>query len=233
MAATLSRPVAKTADESLPIYIELPQVQTRRGYLVFKRCFDFTFALLALIVLAVPMGIIAAIIALDSPGGPIYRQERLGKDGKPFLICKFRSMRMDAEKDGPKWAERSDDRCTRFGGLLRKTRLDELPQLWNILKGEMSFVGPRPERKYFYEQFEKYIVGFSNRLVVTPGLTGYAQVNGGYELTPEEKIVYDMEYCPPVDPARSAMYRKNSASHFYPRWCTLRKHDEDRRNIHE
>ena len=155
MAATLSRPVAKTADESLPIYIELPQVQTRRGYLVFKRCFDFTFALLALIVLAVPMGIIAAIIALDSPGGPIYRQERLGKDGKPFLICKFRSIRMDAEKDGPKWAERSDDRCTRFGGLLRKTRLDELPQLWNILKGEMSFVGPRPERKYFYEQFEK------------------------------------------------------------------------------
>lgn len=111
---------------------------------VFKRCFDFTFALLALIVLAVPMGIIAAIIALDSPGGPIYRQERLGKDGKPFLICKFRSMRMDAEKDGPKWAERSDDRCTRFGALLRKTRLDELPQLWNILKGEMSFVGPAP-----------------------------------------------------------------------------------------
>ena len=82
MAATLSRPVAKTADEPRTIYIELPQVQTRRGYLVFKRCFDFTFALLALIVLAVPMGIIAAIIALDSPGGPIYRQERLGKDGK-------------------------------------------------------------------------------------------------------------------------------------------------------
>ena len=122
MAATLSRPVAEAADESLPIYIELPQVQTRRGYLVFKRCFDFTFALLALIVLAVPMGIIAAIIALDSPGGPIYRQERLGKDGKPFLICKFRSMRTDAEKDGPKWAERSDDRCTRFGALLRQGR---------------------------------------------------------------------------------------------------------------
>ncbi len=98
------------------------------------------------------------------------------------------------KRTGQKWAERSDDRCTRFGALLRKTRLDELPQLWNILKGEMSFVGPRPERKYFYEQFEKYIVGFSNRLVVMPGLTGYAQVNGGYELAPEEKIVYDMEY---------------------------------------
>lgn len=194
MAATLSRPVAEAADESLPIYIELPQVQTRRGYLVYKRCFDFTFALLALIVLAIPMGIIAAIIALDSPGGPIYRQERLGKDGKPFLICKFRSMRMDAEKDGPKWAERSDDRCTRFGALLRKTRLDELPQLWNILRGDMSFVGPRPERAYFYRKFEQYIPGFSNRLMVTPGLTGHAQVNGGYSLKPEEKIVYDMEY---------------------------------------
>ena len=144
MAATLSRPVAEAADEPRAIYIALPQVQTRRGYLVFKRCFDFTFALLALIVLAVPMGIIAAIIALDSPGGPIYRQERLGKDGKPFLICKFRSMRMDAEKDGPKWAERSDDRCTRFGALLRKTRLDELPQLRGdvgFLKAEITVIG--------------------------------------------------------------------------------------------
>ena len=174
MAATLSRPVAKTADESLPIYIELPQVQTRRGYLVFKRCFDFTFALLALIVLAVPMGIIAAIIALDSPGGPIYRQERLGKDGKPFLICKFRSMRTDAEKDGPKWAERSDDRCTRFGALLRKTRLDELPQLWNILKGEMSFVGTRPEVR-------KYVVRYTDEMMATllmpAGVTSLASIS--------------------------------------------------------
>ena len=103
-------------------------------------------------------------------------------------------MNHDAEVNGPKWADKEDKRCTRFGAFLRKTRLDELPQLWNILVGDMSFVGPRPERQYFYEQFEKYIVGFSNRLVVTPGLTGYAQVNGGYELEPEEKIVYDMEY---------------------------------------
>ncbi len=103
-------------------------------------------------------------------------------------------MNHDAEVNGPKWADKEDKRCTRFGAFLRKTRLDELPQFWNILKGDMSFVGPRPERQYFYEQFEKYIIGFSNRLVVTPGLTGYAQVNGGYELEPEEKIVYDMEY---------------------------------------
>ena len=84
-------------------------------------------------------------------------------------------------------------RCTRFGQLLRRTRLDELPQLWNILRGDMSLVGPRPERAYFYREFETYMAGFSNRMMVTPGLTGWAQVNGGYDLRPEEKIVYDME----------------------------------------
>mgnify|MGYP000695390379 CR=1 FL=1 len=192
MAATLSRPVAEAADEPRTIYIALPQVQTRRGYLVFKRCFDFTFALLALIVLAVPMGIIAAIIALDSPGGPIYRQERLGKDGKPFLICKFRSMRMDAEKDGPKWAERSDDRCTRFGALLRKTRLDELPQLWNILRGDMSVIGPRPalwNQEDLLAERDKY--GAND---VKPGLSGWAQICGRDELEISDKARLDGEY---------------------------------------
>lgn len=151
-------------------------------------------ALIGLIVLAIPMAIIALLIVLDSPGGAIFKQERLGKNGKPFLIYKFRTMHHDAEVNGPKWADKEDKRCTRFGAFLRKTRLDELPQFWNILKGDMSFVGPRPERQYFYEQFEKYTLDFQIRLVVTPGLTGYAQVNGGYELEPEEKIVYDMEY---------------------------------------
>ena len=160
----------------------------------FERFFDFFFASIGLIVLAIPMAIIALIIVLDSPGAPIFKQERLGLNGKPFVIYKFRTMHMDAEKNGPRWADQEDKRCTQFGVFLRKTRIDELPQLWNILKGDMSFVGPRPERQYFYEQFEKYIVGFSNRVVVVPGLTGYAQVNGGYELKPEEKIVYDMEY---------------------------------------
>lgn len=110
------------------------------------------------------------------------------------IFSKFRSMCQDAERDGPRWADADDGRCTRFGAFLRRTRLDELPQIWNILKGDMSFVGPRPERACFYRLFEEYIVGFSNRLAVTPGLTGYAQVNGGYDLKPEEKIVYDMEY---------------------------------------
>ncbi len=110
------------------------------------------------------------------------------------MMYKFRSMREDAEKDGPQWAERNDDRCTRVGIFLRKTRLDEIPQLLNILHGEMSFVGPRPERAVFYREFEQYIVGFSQRMLVKPGLTGHAQVNGGYDLLPEEKILFDMEY---------------------------------------
>ena len=161
---------------------------------MIKRAEDVIVSFLLLVPALPVMLLIALGIKLEDRGPVFYRQKRVTKGGREFDMLKFRSMHVDAEKDGPKWAERSDDRCTRFGALLRKTRLDELPQLWNILKGEMSFVGPRPERKYFYEQFEKYIVGFSNRLVVTPGLTGYAQVNGGYELTPEEKIVYDMEY---------------------------------------
>lgn len=121
-------------------------------------------------------------------GRPDFKQERLGINGKPFMIYKFRSMRLDAEENGPQWADEQDPRCTHFGQILRRTRLDELPQLYNILRGDMSFVGPRPERAYFYREFEKYIPGFSNRLLVTPGLTGYAQVNGGYSLKPEERL---------------------------------------------
>ena len=194
MEVTASCQTIEQVKERSTIYISPPHIQRRWSYLVVKRFFGFFFASIGLIILAIPMAIIALIIVLDSPGAPIFKQERLGLNGKPFVIYKFRTMHMDAEKNGPRWADREDRRCTQFGMFLRKTRIDELPQLWNILKGDMSFVGPRPERQYFYEQFEKYIVGFSNRLVVVPGLTGYAQVNGGYELKPEEKIVYDMEY---------------------------------------
>lgn len=185
---------AEATKERSVLHIAAPRISERWTYLAVKRAFDISFALIGLIVLAIPMAIIAIIIVCDSPGRPIYSQERLGKDGKPFMIYKFRSMVLDAEKNGPRWADKKDLRCTRFGAFLRKTRLDELPQLWNILKGDMSFVGPRPEREYFYNEFEKYIEGFSNRLAVTPGLTGHAQVNGGYDLLPEEKIIYDMEY---------------------------------------
>ena len=164
------------------------------GYLIFKRFLDFSCALAGLLVLVFPMLILSVIIYLDDPGPVIFSQERLGKNGRPFMMYKFRSMILDAEADGPQWAKERDQRCTRFGALLRKTRLDELPQLYNILIGDMSFVGPRPERAYFYEQFEKYIHGFHQRMLVTPGLTGLAQVNGGYDLKPEEKILLDIEY---------------------------------------
>ncbi len=169
-------------------------VNDNKGYLFTKRCFDIFASFFAGIILFFPMLIIALLIKLDSPGPVLFRQERLGKDGVPFTIYKFRSMYINAEKDGPQWAKQNDNRCTRFGHFLRQTRLDELPQLINIFSGKMSFVGPRPERSCFYDEFETYIHGFRNRLVVKPGLTGYAQVNGGYDLKPEEKIVFDMKY---------------------------------------
>lgn len=164
------------------------------GFAFLKRLTDIAVSVLVAVLGILPMAVIALCIKLDSKGPVIFKQERLGKDGKPFTMYKFRSMCVDAEAAGPKWADKEDDRCTKVGSFLRKTRLDELPQFWNILKGEMSLVGPRPERPFFYDEFETYIHGFRNRLAVRPGLTGWAQVSGGYDLKPEEKIVYDMEY---------------------------------------
>lgn len=174
--------------------VEPVTINPKPGYFFWKRTADIVVSFLVAILGILPMAIIALCIKIDSRGPVIFKQERLGKDGKSFTMFKFRSMRMDAEVDGPKWAEKEDDRCTKVGAFLRKTRLDELPQFWNILKGEMSLVGPRPERPFFYDEFETYIHGFRNRLAVRPGLTGWAQVSGGYDLRPEEKIVYDMEY---------------------------------------
>jgi exopolysaccharide biosynthesis polyprenyl glycosylphosphotransferase len=173
----------------------LGNVKPKLGYVFFKRVMDITFSLIALLILIVPMAIIALLIKCTSHGPALFRQERLGLNGKKFSIVKFRTMFADAEKNGAQWSSgESDVRITRLGRFLRKSRLDELPQLWCILKGEMSLVGPRPEREVFYNEFEKYIHGFSQRLKVKPGLTGLAQVNGGYYLKPEEKIVYDVEY---------------------------------------
>lgn len=175
-------------------HIEAVTPRNAPVYAVLKRGGDILMSLCVAVLGCIPMALIALLIKLDSKGPVIFRQERLGKDGKPFTMLKFRSMYDDAEQNGPQWAEKEDDRCTKIGCFLRKTRLDELPQFWNILKGDMSLVGPRPERAYFYDEFETYIHGFRNRLAVRPGLTGWAQVNGGYDLSPEEKIVYDMEY---------------------------------------
>lgn len=173
---------------------EIVKVSGGKAYLFFKRAFDIVFAIVVGLVLFLFIPIIAIAIKLDSKGPVLFKQERLGKDEKPFMMYKFRSMYIDAEKDGPQWAIASDQRATRVGRFLRKTRIDELPQMWNILVGDMSLVGPRPEREFFYSEFERDIPNFRDRLAVKPGLTGLAQVNGGYELDPQSKLDYDIEY---------------------------------------
>lgn len=174
---------------------DLGTIDAKPVYSFLKRAMDIFCSALCLLLFFVPMVLIALCICCTSKGGCLYRQERLGLNGKKFNIIKFRTMYVDAEKHGAQWsAGDADVRITKIGRILRKTRLDELPQLWCILKGEMSLVGPRPEREVFYDEFEKYIHGFRERLKVKPGLTGLAQVNGGYHLKPEEKILYDVEY---------------------------------------
>ncbi|PEN95439.1 UDP-phosphate N-acetylgalactosaminyl-1-phosphate transferase [Bacillus cereus] len=175
---------------------QIVQVENRQSklYLGSKYILDVIFALLGLIILAPVMLIFSLLIILESPGSPFYLQERLGINGRKFNVIKLRSMRNDAEKNGAKWAEKNDPRITKIGLFIRKTRIDELPQLFNILKGEMSLVGPRPERPMFTEKFEREIPGFKKRLEVKPGLTGWAQVNGGYEITPREKLRLDIYY---------------------------------------
>ncbi len=182
-------------DGAREIYqVEQSAVVEKPVYQAVKRLFDVVVSALALLILGIPMLLLMPVIRADSPGPAIFRQERLGKGGKLFVIYKYRTMQMDAERDGPQWARAHDVRCTKLGRLLRRWHIDELPQLVNVLRGEMSLVGPRPERACFYQEFERYIRGFSQRLQVTPGITGWAQINGGYELLPEEKILFDMEY---------------------------------------
>jgi len=163
-----------------------------------KRTMDIIASLLLLILTAPAMVLIALAIRIDSRGPIIYRQSRAGLNGRKFNILKFRSMREDAEKlSGPTWASHNDARVSRVGRVIRKLRLDELPQLFNVLRGEMSFVGPRPERPHFVAQLEKEIPYYFLRTVVRPGLTGWAQVRYGYGATVEdalEKLKYDLYY---------------------------------------
>lgn len=164
-------------------------------YMVYvKRALDLMLSALLLALISPLFLVLTVIVRLTSGSPVIFRQERLGVGGKPFTLYKFRSMRLDAEKDGPIWAEKEDDRTTPTGRFLRKYHLDELPQLVNILRGDMSFVGPRPERGFFYDKFEREVPGFHDRLAVKPGLTGLAQINGGYDINPSEKLRYDREY---------------------------------------
>ncbi len=164
------------------------------SYLIPKRVLDILISGVGLLVLLVPLMVVAALIRLETPGPALYKQERLGKGGKPFIVYKFRSMYVDAEKDGPQWTDVDDPRRTKMGKIIRPWRIDELPQLINILKGDMSIVGPRPERAYFYDVFEKEIPDFRVRLSVDQGLTGFAQLNGGYELEQAQRLAYDKEY---------------------------------------
>ena len=161
-----------------------------------KRTIDFALSCGALIVLAIPLGLVAALVKLTSNGPIFYRLERMGLDGKSFTIVKFRSMFDDAEKHtGPVWAVQGDPRVTPLGRFMRKSNVDELPQLWNVLMGDMSIVGPRPERPHFVEQFKHKIPQYMLRHKVKAGLTGWAQVNGWRGNTPlEKRIEYDLYY---------------------------------------
>lgn len=148
--------------------------------------------------LSLPIALVTALlIKLESSGGVFYRQERVGKNGVPFTVLKFRSMRADAEKTGPVWASQDDDRTTRVGRFIRKTRIDEIPQFWNILRGEMDFVGPRPERPHFVSQLAAEIPYYEQRHLIAPGLTGWAQIKYPYGASIEDarqKLQYDLYY---------------------------------------
>jgi sugar transferase (PEP-CTERM system associated) len=165
---------------------------------LMKRTIDLTLSLV-MAVCALPLMVATAIGIWLEDGRPVlYCQERVGENGRRFVLCKFRSMRKDAEKGGtPIWAKDGDDRITRVGRFIRKTRLDELPQLWNVIKGDMSFVGPRPERPYFVEELSREIPFYQQRHAVKPGLTGWAQVKYRYGSSLEdamEKLRYDLYY---------------------------------------
>lgn len=149
-------------------------------------------------ILSLPIVIVTAIlIKLDSRGPIFYRQERVGKNGQPFILLKFRSMRVDAETDGPMWASKGDNRATRLGKIIRKIRIDEIPQFWNILKGDMNFVGPRPERPHFVAQLAHEIPYYEQRHLIAPGLTGWAQIKYPYGASLDDarqKLQYDLYY---------------------------------------
>ncbi len=165
---------------------------------VLKRVLDIVAAG-AVLLLTLPLTVITALaIKLESPGPIFYRQERVGLHGRVFDVYKFRSMRADAEKDGrPRWAAQSDPRVTRVGEFIRKTRIDEIPQVWNVLQGDMSFIGPRPERPFFVEEIAREVPYYHERARVRPGITGWAQINYPYGASIEdarEKLAYDLYY---------------------------------------
>jgi len=164
---------------------------------VAKRVIDVGFALLGLAALGPLLALVAPLIRLESAGPVFYRQERLGRGGRPFTLLKLRTMVADAEPDGPVWASADDPRATGVGRWLRRTRLDELPQAVNILRGDMSLVGPRPERPAFVAQLAEAIPFYRARHAVRPGLTGWATIHQGYARSTEDaliKLQFDLYY---------------------------------------
>lgn len=166
-----------------------------KSKLIGKRVCDIIFGIIFGIV-SLPIIFVFGILIKTTSKGPVFfKQQRVGYMGKPIIIVKLRSMRNDAEKKtGAVWAKKNDPRITRVGHFMRKTRIDELPQFWSIIKGDMSLIGPRPERFILTERFSKKWSDFPQRLRIIPGLTGYAQINGGYDLKPNEKCKLDNYY---------------------------------------
>lgn len=187
-------PVSQLQVQELAFSDDLTQSRPR---LVLKRAFD-VFAASLLLVLASPaMLLVALLIKLDSRGPVFYRQERVGVDGRGYRLWKFRSMGTDAEKHGAVWARTNDDRVTRIGRFIRKTRIDEIPQVFNVLMGDMSFVGPRPERPVFVETLKQEVPHYALREAVKPGITGWAQIRYPYGASVEDarnKLEYDLYY---------------------------------------
>jgi exopolysaccharide biosynthesis polyprenyl glycosylphosphotransferase len=172
--------------------------QKSRARRFIKRTTDLIFSVVIMAVLSPFLLLVAGLIKLDSPGRVFFSQERVGERRRIYNVLKFRSMVADAEKiSGPVWAQENDPRVTRLGRCLRRLRIDELPQLWNVVKGEMSFVGPRPEREVFIKELEQKIPYYGERFYVKPGITGWAQINYGYGASVEdavEKLNYDLFY---------------------------------------
>lgn len=164
-------------------------------YLPLKRLFDIIFGILLFIPSSIVILFFMALVRLETLGKCFYSQKRVGLMGKTIVVTKLRSMYSNAEKNsGAVWAKKNDDRVTRVGHFMRKTRIDELPQLLSVIRGDMSLIGPRPERPEFTEKFSKEYPGFEQRLRIKPGLSGYAQVHGGYDIDPGKKAELDRYY---------------------------------------
>ncbi len=179
-------------------FADTPLLWGRGPRLAMKRTIDVAVSLVGLIWTSPAWVVAAAMIKLTSPGPVLYRQERVGKGGRVFTMIKFRSMKVDAEEDGAQWATKNDPRISWFGRIMRVTRWDELPQFINVLRGDMSLVGPRPERPEFVREFEETIPLYAERHILRPGLTGWAQVRYQYAASKEDterKLQYDLYYC--------------------------------------